>query len=208
VPHDVDALNAGFAGQLLEQYLENPASVPEEWRVLFESGDGAELLATQPGLQRLLEARDRNGAAAPAEVAPAPAARGRRAPLGAMPTAINASRTANGLTLSGSQKSASRLPASEITAMKPETSSADPAVEDDSALTRASRKPEKRVLDGERRASERAGAEGEPDSAGEAATDNEARARAPRRASPPAPEAQALYMRTRRRRRGTRSALS
>jgi 2-oxoglutarate dehydrogenase E1 component len=73
VPHDVDALNAGFAGQLLEQYLENPASVPEEWRVLFESGDGAELLATQPGLQRLLEARDRNGAAAPAEVAPAPA---------------------------------------------------------------------------------------------------------------------------------------
>jgi 2-oxoglutarate dehydrogenase complex dehydrogenase (E1) component-like enzyme len=36
---DVDALNAGFAGQLLEQYLENPEAVPSEWRTLFESGD-------------------------------------------------------------------------------------------------------------------------------------------------------------------------
>jgi 2-oxoglutarate dehydrogenase E1 component len=71
VPHDVDALNAGFAGQLLEQYLENPASVPEEWRALFERGDGAELLATQPGLLRLLETRS-NGVAAPAEAPPAP----------------------------------------------------------------------------------------------------------------------------------------
>ena len=61
MPHDVDALNAGFAGQLLEQYLENPDSVSAEWRSLFENGDGAELLATQPGLVRLLEAR-RNGA--------------------------------------------------------------------------------------------------------------------------------------------------
>jgi 2-oxoglutarate dehydrogenase E1 component len=73
VPHDVDALNAGFAGQLLEQYLENPASVPEEWRTLFERADGAELLALQPGLVRLLETRA-NGASAPqAPEAPAPA---------------------------------------------------------------------------------------------------------------------------------------
>ena len=35
---DVDALNAGYAGQLLEQYLENPSSVPPEWRALFERG--------------------------------------------------------------------------------------------------------------------------------------------------------------------------
>ena len=28
MPHDVDALNAGFAGQLLEQYLENPIPFP------------------------------------------------------------------------------------------------------------------------------------------------------------------------------------
>jgi 2-oxoglutarate dehydrogenase E1 component len=66
VPHDVDALNAGFAGQLLEQYLENPASVPEEWRALFEQGDDAELLALQPGLVRLLEQRS-NGAPAPSD---------------------------------------------------------------------------------------------------------------------------------------------
>jgi len=66
VPHDVDALNAGFAGQLLEQYLENPASVPEEWRTLFERGDPAELLALQPGLVRLLETHA-NGATVAAE---------------------------------------------------------------------------------------------------------------------------------------------
>jgi 2-oxoglutarate dehydrogenase E1 component len=66
VPHDVDALNAGFAGQLLEQYLENPSSVPEEWRSLFEAADNGELLGLQPGLVRLLERRT-NGAAAPAE---------------------------------------------------------------------------------------------------------------------------------------------
>ena len=65
MPHDVDALNAGFAGQLLEQYLENPTSVPEEWRALFESGDDAELLALQPGLVRLLERRRRTALPAP-----------------------------------------------------------------------------------------------------------------------------------------------
>ena len=36
--HDVDGLNAGFASAILEQYLENPEAVPEEWRELFESG--------------------------------------------------------------------------------------------------------------------------------------------------------------------------
>jgi 2-oxoglutarate dehydrogenase E1 component len=69
---DVDALNAGYAGQLLEQYLENPGSVPPEWRALFESGDGA-LAEALPGLARLLEQRAANGnghVAAP----PAPAA--------------------------------------------------------------------------------------------------------------------------------------
>jgi 2-oxoglutarate dehydrogenase E1 component len=66
VPHDVDALNAGFAGQLLEQYLENPSSVPEEWRALFEQGDDPELLALQPGLVRLLESRT-NGAPVPSD---------------------------------------------------------------------------------------------------------------------------------------------
>jgi 2-oxoglutarate dehydrogenase E1 component len=66
VPHDVDALNAGFAGQLLEQYLENPASVPEEWRALFERRDGAELLRLQPGLARLLETQANGAASAPA----------------------------------------------------------------------------------------------------------------------------------------------
>jgi 2-oxoglutarate dehydrogenase E1 component len=73
VPHDVDAPNAGFAAQLLEQYLESPASVPEEWRALFE-GDGAELVALQPGLARLLEARGNGAPAAAAAPFGAPVA--------------------------------------------------------------------------------------------------------------------------------------
>jgi 2-oxoglutarate dehydrogenase E1 component len=51
---DVDGLNAGFARALLEEYLENPESVPPEWRSLFESGD-SEVVASHPGLVRLLE---------------------------------------------------------------------------------------------------------------------------------------------------------
>src|SRR5712691_9766124 len=76
--HDVDGLNAGYAKALLEEYLENPDGVPEEWRRLFESG-ASELVATHPGLARLLETlrADGNGhVAAPApalEPPPAPA---------------------------------------------------------------------------------------------------------------------------------------
>jgi 2-oxoglutarate dehydrogenase E1 component len=81
---EVDGLNAGYAALLLEQYLDNPSAVPSEWRALFESAPEA-LLATQPGLARLLEQVERNGGngnvqvAAPepalaSPVAPAPAA--------------------------------------------------------------------------------------------------------------------------------------
>jgi len=66
---DVDGLNAGYARDLFEEYLENPEAVPSEWRLLFESGD-SEIVATHPGLARLLEAAA-NGHPAPA---PAPAA--------------------------------------------------------------------------------------------------------------------------------------
>jgi len=68
---DVDGLNAGFARDLLEDYLENPEAVPSEWRELFESGD-SDVVATHPGLARLLE-RAGNGHHAPAAEAPAPA---------------------------------------------------------------------------------------------------------------------------------------
>ena len=76
---DVDGLNAGYARALLDEYLENPEAVPSEWRSLFESGD-SELVATHPGLVKLLETlqTDGNGAsaetAAPPAPAPAPAA--------------------------------------------------------------------------------------------------------------------------------------
>jgi 2-oxoglutarate dehydrogenase E1 component len=74
--HDVDGVNAGYARLLLDEYLDNPESVPPEWRALFESGD-TDLLLTLPGLARLLERRPNghgNGHAAVAapEAAPAP----------------------------------------------------------------------------------------------------------------------------------------
>src|SRR5207247_462258 len=75
---DVDGLNTGDAALLLEQYLDNPGAVPEEWRDLFES-EPELLLQRQPGLARLLElaAADGDGhtvpAAAPPQPAPAPA---------------------------------------------------------------------------------------------------------------------------------------
>ncbi len=69
---DVDGLNVGYAQGLLEQYLENPEAVPEEWRSLFESGD-AGLVEALPGLARLLETlREENGAPPVAEAPPAP----------------------------------------------------------------------------------------------------------------------------------------
>ncbi len=70
---DVDGLNAGYATTILEQYLENPESVPSEWRALFESGD-SELVNELPGLARLLETMRPNGGNGGATAAPAPSA--------------------------------------------------------------------------------------------------------------------------------------
>jgi 2-oxoglutarate dehydrogenase E1 component len=73
-PFELDALNAGFAAALLEDYLADPTTVPVEWRTLFEHGD-PEIVATLPGLQRLLELRPATGNGhAPAAPAPAGAA--------------------------------------------------------------------------------------------------------------------------------------
>src|SRR5438876_9729141 len=74
---DVDGLNSGYAALLLEQYLDNPGAVPEEWRDLFES-EPELLLQRQPGLARLLElaAADGDGGAhtVPAAAPPQPEA--------------------------------------------------------------------------------------------------------------------------------------
>jgi 2-oxoglutarate dehydrogenase E1 component len=73
---DVDGLNAGFARDLLEDYLENPEAVPTEWRQLFESGR-SDVVATHPGLARLLETvgngHPQTEAPAAAQTGPAPA---------------------------------------------------------------------------------------------------------------------------------------
>ena len=69
---DVDGLNAGYAGDLLEDYLENPDAVPSEWRRLFESG-ASEVVAANPGLVRLLETLEAHGNGQPAAPSPAKA---------------------------------------------------------------------------------------------------------------------------------------
>lgn len=70
---DVDALNSGYASEILERYLENPESVPSEWRALFEGGSLD--LTALPGLARLVErlAPAGNGNGQPATAAPPPA---------------------------------------------------------------------------------------------------------------------------------------
>jgi 2-oxoglutarate dehydrogenase E1 component len=68
---DVDGLNAGYGGDLLEEYLENPDAVPSEWRHLFESGE-SDLVASHPGLSRLLETLGGNGHAVVEKAAPEP----------------------------------------------------------------------------------------------------------------------------------------
>jgi len=67
-------LNAGYVGLLLEQYLENPEAVPPAWRELFDEGDPS-LLASLPGLARLVGRRGpQPGAGAPEAVAASAAA--------------------------------------------------------------------------------------------------------------------------------------
>ncbi len=87
---DVDGLNAGYARALLEQYLENPEAVSPEWRSLFESGS-SELVATHPGLARMLDLlrEDGNGHA----VAPPPP---RAEPTTAPPTPAPSRRRSGG----------------------------------------------------------------------------------------------------------------
>jgi 2-oxoglutarate dehydrogenase E1 component len=81
-------LNAGYVGQLLEQYLENPEAVDPAWRAVFEAGDEG-LLAALPGLERLVGtrvARDGNGGAVTPPAPPAPIERPpQQAPAAAPP---------------------------------------------------------------------------------------------------------------------------
>jgi len=92
--HDVDGMNSGYAALLLEQYLDNPASVPEAWRELFESEPEA-LLRRQPGLARLLDLvrEDGNGSrVAPAAVTEPPPIEPALAPAAPAPPAPPADR--------------------------------------------------------------------------------------------------------------------
>jgi 2-oxoglutarate dehydrogenase E1 component len=67
-------LNAGYVGQLLEQYLENPEAVDPAWRDVFERADES-IVSALPGLERLVAATRSdgggNGSAAVADIEPA-----------------------------------------------------------------------------------------------------------------------------------------
>jgi 2-oxoglutarate dehydrogenase E1 component len=65
-------LNAGYVGQLLEQYLENPEAVDPAWRALFEEDDG-ELLSALPGVERLVRTRSAGSGNGPVAEKVAPA---------------------------------------------------------------------------------------------------------------------------------------
>ena len=69
---DLSGLNAGYVAQMLEAYLDAPASVSQEWRDLFER-DPAAYSGSLPGLAGLLERDGANGAPTVAASAPAPA---------------------------------------------------------------------------------------------------------------------------------------
>ena len=67
---DLSGLNAGYVAQLFEAYLDAPASVPAEWRELFER-DPAAYAGSLPGLAALLDRDHQNGAPAAAAAQPA-----------------------------------------------------------------------------------------------------------------------------------------
>jgi 2-oxoglutarate dehydrogenase complex dehydrogenase (E1) component-like enzyme len=83
---EVDGPNSGYAALLLEQYLDNPGSVPEEWRDLFEN-DPEAIAAIQPGLARLLELAGNGNGHAAAPPVPAPVAAPAPTPPPPAPTA-------------------------------------------------------------------------------------------------------------------------
>ena len=74
---DLSGLNAGYVAQMLEAYLDAPASVPHEWRELFER-DPEAFAGSLPGLVGLLGHDRPNGA--PATAAEAPSAMPAAAP--------------------------------------------------------------------------------------------------------------------------------
>jgi 2-oxoglutarate decarboxylase len=69
-PNVFETANAGFAQVLYEDYLRDPASVPDDWRRLFESG----VVGEQPPPPPTIRTDDASTEPAKAGPAPAPAA--------------------------------------------------------------------------------------------------------------------------------------
>ncbi len=59
---EITGLNAGYVAQMLEAYLDAPASVPAEWRQLFERDPGA-FAGALPGLAGMIGVEQQNGLA-------------------------------------------------------------------------------------------------------------------------------------------------
>ena len=93
---DVDGLNTGYAALLLEQYLDNPGAVPEEWRDLFES-EPEELLqrAARPRAAARARRRRRGTATRDAGRTPPPLRSPRPPPAPAPAVAAGATRSSS-----------------------------------------------------------------------------------------------------------------
>jgi 2-oxoglutarate dehydrogenase E1 component len=121
-------LNAGYVGQLLEQYLENPGSVPAAWRALFET-DAALVARALPGLERLALVPSPVGSPVPAEEQ-RPATNGASAGVPVEPTSPGAP-AGNGVTGSMTTAGPPVVPPSQqaITAPQPVVGGASPSAE-------------------------------------------------------------------------------
>src|SRR5262245_31650362 len=94
---ELSGLNAGYVAQMFEAYLDAPASVPEEWRRLFEKDPGS-FAATLPGLAGLLRDVGGNGVATPpVQEAPAPPAEAPAPPAPPAPAPAVAAPAADGV---------------------------------------------------------------------------------------------------------------
>jgi len=87
--------NAAFVQVMYEQYLRDPASVPEEWRLLFDNGKTAELPIIATDRAEVLGRREKGDVPAVAAESPSPIS---HLPAGATPIAGPAARLVANMT--------------------------------------------------------------------------------------------------------------